>query len=393
MSTTTLDQEVDTAEGKYEIFRSRLHSLITTLKEHHGAMVKLNEAHLKTTKAVCDLLIDTKVSKVVIGAGDCPASSVIATKEISLKDQPHEKDEEENKENKPEVQENKPTDETKSSSSVSTPSKATEKQEEQSAHVSEAATTPVFHMPDEYTHSFHKVIDGKSLDCPDLSFMALFNASDDINQHYAEKFRTYIIGYLEQWERIVSTRIEGRMIEFRKMRQDYSHYVNKTQVLHEKADKQKARSKLIPAKASPRLASKLDRNILKLSGAEEAHDDYGRSLLLYIELVTSTYWKDLIPLLNMLCEFYLASSSDYADIMAKLQTTDANLRKLAMDHGVGMGGRLQALKAKRPESLVIYEEQEEHESTKLPAVDVAQKEKEEDNESTLSKGSEDLESV
>lgn len=163
MSTTTLDQEVDTAEGKYEIFRSRLHSLITTLKEHHGAMVKLNEAHLKTTKAVCDLLIDTKVSKVVIGAGDCPASSVIATKEISLKDQPHEKDEEENKENKPEVQENKPTDETKSSSSVSTPSKATEKLEEQSAHVSEAATTPVFHMPDEYTHSFHKVIDGKSL--------------------------------------------------------------------------------------------------------------------------------------------------------------------------------------------------------------------------------------
>ncbi len=145
-----------------------------------------------------------------------------------------------------------------------------------------------------------------------------------------------------------SNRIEGRLIEFRKMRSSYAHYVDKVAGLHEKADKQKAKSKQVPKAASPRLASKLERNVVKLSGAEEAHDDYGRSLLLYIDEVTTTYWKDFVPLLHMFMKFSMNGSSDTTVVMKRLEKVDAILKKSE----IGVTGRLEALKTSPPELII-----------------------------------------
>ena len=57
------------------------------------------------------------------------------------------------------------------------------------------------------TNSFDSIVGkGKDLDGLEESFLAVFNASGDMNQLYAEKFKIYIIGYVEKWEKIVSTR-------------------------------------------------------------------------------------------------------------------------------------------------------------------------------------------
>lgn len=166
-------------------------------------------------------------------------------------------------------------------------------------------------------------------------------------------------------------RVEGRLIEFRKMRSSYAHYVDKVQGLHQKADKQKARSKQVPAKASLGLSTKLERNVLKLSGAEEAHDDYGRSLLVYIEEVTTTYWKDFIPLLHMVMKFSINHSSDMASVMMKLEKIDAVLK----NNGIGVAGRLGELKSSPPELIIspntvkeIKEERVAKESDDLESV-------------------------
>ena len=182
------------------------------------------------------------------------------------------------------------------------------------------------------------------------------------------------------------------------MRQSYAHYVDKVQVLHEKTDKQKSRSKEVPAKASPRMANKLERNVLKLSGAEEAHDDYGRSLLVYVDEVTTTYWKDILPLLHMIMQFHINHGSDLAAVMAKLEKTDALLTKIGEDHGVGVSGRLGELKAGRPEVIdtpehTINVEARLEVATEDRENDVKKDLVEEEKVDTLPKVSDDLESV
>ena len=57
------------------------------------------------------------------------------------------------------------------------------------------------------TQSFDSAIGhGKNWDNLEESFVALTNASNDLNLVYAERYKEWIIGYLEEWEDIISTR-------------------------------------------------------------------------------------------------------------------------------------------------------------------------------------------
>lgn len=93
----------------------------------------------------------------------------------------------------------------------------------------------------------------------------------------------------------------------------------------------------------------MDRNIIKLSGAEEAHNDFGRSLLSLIEEVTGNYWKDLVPLLHLSIQFHINHSADLATVMAQLEKTDETLKNISKQHGVSVTGRLEEL---RPEVIL-----------------------------------------
>lgn len=145
-------------------------------------------------------------------------------------------------------------------------------------------------------------------------------------------------------------RIEGKLIEYRRLRRSYAHYTDKVQGLHEKVDRQKKRA----SGASKRLESKLDRNRLKLSGAEEAHNDLGRSLLALIEEVTLHYWKDLVPLLHMMIQFSVSHTSDMATVMSKLEVVDVMLESISEEYGTSVAGRLEDLKPEPlPDSIQI----------------------------------------
>ena len=50
MSSTSLDQAVDQAEETYRAFRLELKSLISVLKAHHEAMLKLNSTQKEVRK-------------------------------------------------------------------------------------------------------------------------------------------------------------------------------------------------------------------------------------------------------------------------------------------------------------------------------------------------------
>ena len=129
------------------------------------------------------------------------------------------------------------------------------------------------------------------------------------------------------------------------MRQTYAHYTDKVQGLQGRVDKQKTKK---AAGASAGLEGKLDRNRLKLSGAEEVHNDFGRSLLTLMEEVTIHYWKDMVPLLHMIIKSNINHSSDLATVMKKLEKTDSILKDVCEEHGISVTGRLEYL---RPEPI------------------------------------------
>ncbi|KAL7539298.1 hypothetical protein ACHAXR_009169 [Thalassiosira sp. AJA248-18] len=327
MLTTALDQAVDQAGETYHAFRAKLKSLISTLKKHHEAMLKLNSSQMKATKAICDLLESTPLSECALGTDHC--SQAEEDERI--------KQEEGDKEN------DAKTDCAKSNQpdGTQTPGKSTT-ESTGTKHDKPFKSSGI-------THAFDSV--RSATDYNATEFKALTSASYDLNQVYARRHKKWIIGYLEEWDKIIATRIEGRLIEFHQMRRKYVHYTDKVHGLHGKVDKQKTKN---AAGAKPRLENKLDRNRLKLSGAEEAHHDFGKSLLSLIEEVTHHYWKDFLPLLHMIIQFNINHSSDLATVMAKLEKTDASLRNISKEHGVSIAGRLEELKPE--ENLKVDEE-------------------------------------
>ncbi len=145
-----------------------------------GIYINAFSYNIQTTKALCEFVLNTPISNCIVGTDD---STPVERNEIATPLT----EEEENASKSSAKTSDKNDDVTVSALEQS-------KQEEMAASV-------------HYTNSFDSIIaNGKKLDDLDESFMGVYNASNDINQVYAEKFREYIIGYVVQWDKIVSTR-------------------------------------------------------------------------------------------------------------------------------------------------------------------------------------------
>ncbi|KAL9186271.1 hypothetical protein ACHAXT_005509 [Thalassiosira profunda] len=334
-SPSSLDQAVDRAEDTFHAFRAKLKALISTLRAHNEAMVKFNSSQVEATNAICDLMITTPLAHCAIGA--------------------------QTKEEEP----SKPDD--------GAEGKDTEDAHDVSILESTTGSKQERFVSAGIAHSFDTVIGrGKDLNDVEESFKSMFNVASDVNAVYAARYKEWIIRYLEEWESIVTTRVEGKLLQLRKVRDTYVHYSDKVHGLHGQLDKRKAKGS--PPK--PRLEDKLERNRLKLSGAEEAHHDLARSLISLIEDVTEHYWKDMIPLLHMTIQFSINHSSDLAAVMARLEKTEANLKNVCEQHELEVTGRLEDLKPEPiPEATP-----EEAEPKKEDAEDEEQATPKDDNE-------------
>ena len=129
------------------------------------------------------------------------------------------------------------------------------------------------------------------------------------------------------------------------MQQRFVHYTGKVHRLSDSVVKQNAARE---SGARPRLEGKLERNLAKLSGADEAHSDFGSTLLSLIEDVTHHYWRDMVPLLYMMIQFSISHSNDISTVLSKLEVVDATLQSIAEQHGVKISGRLRKLKPELP---------------------------------------------
>ena len=156
-----------------------------------------------------------------------------------------------------------------------------------------------------------------------------------------------LVKYVADWERIVTSRVQTKYLEYSKQRKELNHYAKKVEGLLAEEERLKERGK--PMK--PKSVEKLQRNEDKLKGARETHDNSGESLLMLMDEVTLRAWRDAFPLLKKSVVF----ESDFADInyrhMAKLGQTLELINAIGREEKVDLEGRLDSLETKSPEDI------------------------------------------
>lgn len=190
--------------------------------------------------------------------------------------------------------------------------------------------------------------DAKPIRPADLeSFMGVHEAANVLANMYHKQLGEYLISYVDNWERVVSQRIEGLLIHYRELQENAEHYQKKMGGLLEK--------KAHRSNIGTRLASKLDRNEIKEMGAIEARDTVGEHLYLYIEEVMERAWRDVFPLLLRACRFEADFSATEAKVLSNLLTVADSIQVMGEDEDCNIMGRLEDLEKKHPEEVYTEE--------------------------------------
>lgn len=175
------------------------------------------------------------------------------------------------------------------------------------------------------------------------SFLGVHESAYLLSKKYHAQYSDYLLGYVENWERVVSTRMKGLLIHYRELQDNVAHYNKKVLGLLSKVDKSK--------NVRQKLAEKLDRNEIKEVGAVEVRDIVGEHLYLYIEEVMDRAWRDVFPLLLRSCRFEADFSTAQANLLANLVAVSENIQVTGEDEGCDVMGRLEDLEKKHQEEL------------------------------------------
>jgi len=171
------------------------------------------------------------------------------------------------------------------------------------------------------------------------TYVAIHLCVNDISKSHLNEYYKSMIQYAEEWDAIVSNRINAGLYEYKKLCDDLHHYTAKVN---------KLRAVKIQSK---RREEKLFRNEQKLLGAQEAYRAFGENLYMYIEEVTDRAWKDLYPLLLNAVEFDLNYCAGEFKFLSHLAQSVEMLKQIGGHYGLHTKGRLPELDADPMQSL------------------------------------------
>jgi hypothetical protein len=179
------------------------------------------------------------------------------------------------------------------------------------------------------------------------SFAGVHQSFYELSKRHHEQYNTYLLKYVEDWERVISQRIHGLLIHYRELQENAVHYKKKLGGLIQKVDRSQS--------VRQKLAEKLDRNEIKEMGAEEARDTVGEHLYLYIEEVMQRAWRDVFPLLLRSCRFEAEFSAASAGTLANLLAVAESVQRIGEDEECAEMGRLENLEKNHPEEIYTEE--------------------------------------
>eukprot|EP00567_Pseudictyota_dubia_P003323 CAMPEP_0197434412 /NCGR_PEP_ID=MMETSP1175-20131217/2150_1 /TAXON_ID=1003142 /ORGANISM="Triceratium dubium, Strain CCMP147" /LENGTH=526 /DNA_ID=CAMNT_0042963125 /DNA_START=130 /DNA_END=1710 /DNA_ORIENTATION=+ len=169
-------------------------------------------------------------------------------------------------------------------------------------------------------------------------------ASEQIDRYLLDAVR-----YIEEWDKVVNKRVQGRIIECRRQKATLHRYEQKVKMLRAKACGVES-CKGSPSH-HPKAHRKLERNELKLCGAREAYESYSEGLFLLVEEVTQRGWMDFYPVLLKVLRFDVSTSSDYVKIVSRLNQVIDVLGDIGVQQEMHTSGRLDELRRSKPAEL------------------------------------------
>jgi hypothetical protein len=140
------------------------------------------------------------------------------------------------------------------------------------------------------------------------SFLSVFYNSSSVSAKYSLKYRHEVIDYCVEWEAIVSSRVDKKADDTKKLREMFNHYQDKVDALRKKILLQETKGK--PANNS--LVEKLQRNEEKLDEACELYESTALPLCVLIEEIVQYGHEDLYPLIQSTMKFEMERSQNEA---------------------------------------------------------------------------------
>ncbi|KAL3799455.1 hypothetical protein HJC23_013910 [Cyclotella cryptica] len=177
----------------------------------------------------------------------------------------------------------------------------------------------------------------------------------EVNYMESKKYleqHSNLVKYIEDWERILFQRVNALYTEYMKHRKNLHHYIKKVDSLKKEMAKLQKASEEKDKPIPPKKVEKLERNVVKLAGARETHDNSGESLFLFLDEVVNRSWRDIFPLLQRTVKFEQDYSLMQAKTFQRLTGTTELLDLIGRNKSISMSSRLKSLKTLHPE--VIY---------------------------------------
>jgi hypothetical protein len=164
---------------------------------------------------------------------------------------------------------------------------------------------------------------------------------------YMQKYQQFVLEYVIEWEKVVTTRIDNGLKKSDELRRDLDHYQKKTEAIRISVNQAMARGKKVSSDQQERLS----RNEEKLINAKQVYNRVATDLCILMEEVTQRSWRDLHPLLIKVSQFDMTLSGDESKIFSSLNQVVNDLKNIATSNGISPQPRLKDLASLKPELL------------------------------------------
>lgn len=177
---------------------------------------------------------------------------------------------------------------------------------------------------------------------------------------YADKYQQFVVEYVAEWDRVVSTRINSGLKTTETLRRDLDHYQRKVEELHVQVNKALTKGKMVDDKTK----EKLKRNEEKHVKAKESYNIAARDMCMLLEETVDYGWKDLHPILVKMAQFDMTLAGEESKCLAEMDAVVTALKALASSSNIKGAGRLKELSEQQVSLLYTGSN-----SRKMPAIE------------------------
>ena len=161
---------------------------------------------------------------------------------------------------------------------------------------------------------------------------------------YMDKYGEHIIKYTENWYNLIDSRVTTAIKESDRLRKELEHYENKVNRLY--FDKQRVAKGGIGSDAYMLVYSKLERNEVKLSKAQEDYNAFSSMTIALVEEVTKACWKDLFPVMLKLMQFDAVRATEEKRLLRNLEfVSESIVKNIQRKYNLNTEKRINELKS------------------------------------------------